>query len=49
MISNFHENKVVQPKFDRTKNKTPSLTVMGIIALASAHLLNVRLCSIFPA
>jgi len=32
VISNhFHENKVVQPKFDQTKNKTLSLTVVGII------------------
>jgi len=29
-ISNSHENKVVQQKFDRTKNQTSSLTVVWI-------------------
>ena len=29
-ISNHPEIRVVQPKFDQTKNKTPSLTVVGI-------------------
>jgi len=30
MISNLQEFKVVVPKVDRTNNKTPSLTVVGI-------------------
>ena len=29
---NLHEIKVVQPKVDRTNNKTPSLPVVGIIS-----------------
>ena len=30
MISNLHEFKVVAPKVDRTKNKTPSLQSWGL-------------------
>jgi hypothetical protein len=30
MVSNLHEIKAIQPKFDRMNNKTPFLTAVGM-------------------